>query len=239
VTGADQGKLVERVIVDAISPARFAPYLGRALGDPTAALELYRHNLCLSGAAYEASALVEVALRNAIDRQLRLWNGGQISPTGLPHGEEWLTDPAPLLARLLRDDIRRARGRVARFGGAAQPSHDDLLAQLDFSTWRFLLPDGDPGKQYLWANSLVNGFLHLNGSVARLVNAVDGVYRQRNRVAHLEPLFKGSGTRRQLRSMRFVMRSIDPALEDWLNSVSRVDAVLAQPPMAARQMTQT
>ena len=230
VADVDQGEAARHTITDAISAARFAPYLGRACGDPGLALELYRHNVYISGAAYEACALVEVALRNTIDRRLRVWNAGQVSASGTPHDEAWLTDPAPLLSRLVRGDIRKARRRIARLGGNPRPGHDDLLAQLDFGTWRFLLPDGDPGKQYLWANSLVRGFPFLAGRVVRLVHAVDGVYRQRNRVAHLEPLFKGSGTRGQLRSMRFIMRSIDPALEDWLNAVSRVEAVLADAP---------
>ncbi|MDR0593876.1 MAG: hypothetical protein LBG60_11585 [Bifidobacteriaceae bacterium] len=49
---------------------------------------------------------------------------------------------------------------------------------------------------------------------------------------YLEPVFKVSALRRQVRNMRLVMRSIDPALEDWLNAVSRIDSVLAQAPSA-------
>jgi hypothetical protein len=221
--------------VRAISAARLAPYLGKADGNESAAFGLYSYNLALSGAAYEALALVEVALRNAIDQQLRIWNATQTErATGRPHASDWILDPSRLLDRLVGPHLGKARSRAQqtarRRGRRSAPSHDDVLPHIYFGTWRYLLPDGDSGKQYLWASALSLAFPALKGSVARLVRSVDGIYQLRNRVAHLEPILTRSQVRNQLRSMRFVMRSIDPPLEDWLNAVSRVEMVLADVP---------
>ena len=61
----------------AIAEPRFRPYLADADGNEVQALTAYQHNLRVSGAAYEDLAIVEVALRNAIDRALRSWNASQ------------------------------------------------------------------------------------------------------------------------------------------------------------------
>ena len=71
-------------------------------------------------------------------------------------------------------------------------------------------------------------FPYLVGSPRRLTDAVTGIWQLRNRVAHLEPLTKASALGRQVRNMRFVLRSIDPALEVWFDAVSRVPDVLSQ-----------
>jgi len=130
----------------AITEPRFGPYLLEAAGDETAALVGYHHNLRVSGAVYEDLAIVEVALRNAMDEQLRQWNTTQTDATGARLGPEWLLTPARLLRRLLRDDLGKAAAR-AGCAGQAQPSHDDLLTHLTLGSWRYLLPDADPGKQ--------------------------------------------------------------------------------------------
>jgi hypothetical protein len=99
-------------------------------------------------------------------------------------------DPSHLLRRLAGDDIRQAKRRAQaalRTQGTA-PGHPDVLAQVNFGTWRFLLPDNDPGRQLLWRAALSTAFPHLQGTESDLVDDVDNIYRLRNRVAHLEPL---------------------------------------------------
>ena len=173
------GAAVQAAALAAVGPARLSTYLTRANGDPSQALSYYHFNLLLSGAAYETTALVEVAIRNAMDRELRAWNASQLDPaSSRRHRAEWLLDPAPLLKRLLKGDITKAQRRFAQSRkGTSGHTHDDLIAQVDFSTWRYLLPDGDPGKQYLWSGALNFAFPALTGSVVRLVRSVDGIYR--------------------------------------------------------------
>lgn len=199
-------------------------------GNRRNAIRLYQWNIELSGAIYQALHVVEVVLRNAIDTQLCRWNATQIDPTtGLPRGSDWLLDPAPLLRRLVRDkELEAARTRAENAIRRKQRpvAHADLLAQLSFGTWRFLLPDKDPGRKRLWDDSLKGAFPHLDRSTHQFVKSVDGIYRLRNRVAHLEPLLDTGDIRRQYQNMRMVLREIDPAVEEWFVSNQRVTAEL-------------
>lgn len=109
MTSQHQPSLHNAAIADALSSARVAPYLAAAGGNVRSALRLYRWNIELSAAAYQALHLFEVMLRNALDRQLRAWNATQRVPTapdapgrGRLHGPEWLVDPSHLLVRLVQ-----------------------------------------------------------------------------------------------------------------------------------------
>lgn len=53
-----------------LSPPRFGPYLAQCHGDAEDAEALYTWNAEISAAMWEPLSLLEVALRNAIDRQM-------------------------------------------------------------------------------------------------------------------------------------------------------------------------
>lgn len=80
---------------------RLATYLAETGGDTSAALGLYRWNIDMAGALYEALALTEVFLRNAVDAQLRLWNASQPPHPnhGTTYNHEWVQTPARPLGR--------------------------------------------------------------------------------------------------------------------------------------------
>jgi len=218
-------------VITKISAPRFAPYLAAAGGNAKDALRLYQWNIDVSGALYESLHFVEVVLRNAIDERLCAWNAEQPNASGQgAHGRDWLIDPAPLLRRLAGKDIAKAHAQAAKAVRRHRrtPGHPDVLAQLTFGTWRFLLPDRDPGRQLLWAQALTDAFPHLRTSPAVLVEKVNGIYRLRNRIAHLEPLLRSGLVQNEFRSMRHLLAAIDPALEDWLVARQRVTAVLRQ-----------
>lgn len=222
---------VESILLRRLSTPRLAPYLDAA-GSLQGAVRLYRWNVELSGAVYEALHIFEVVLRNALDEQLCLWNAGQIDPTtGATHSSDWLLDPSILLVRIVGRDIPEAKNRAghsSRFRPKDQrdPLHADILAALSMGTWRFLLPGRkDLGKQLLWDEAIHNAFPHLRRPVHELERAVDGVYRMRNRVAHLEPLIN-SDIEAQLANMRTVIVAIDQDLLSWFASVERIGATL-------------
>jgi len=91
-----------------------------------------------------------------------------------------------------------------------------------------LLPDRDAGKQRLWNDALHAAFPGIQGDPRQLVQRIDGIYRLRNRVAHLEPLLRPGLVRSELNNMRWVLTVIDPALEQWFTSRQRVTQVLRQ-----------
>ncbi|KIC58176.1 hypothetical protein [Microbacterium hominis] len=59
-----------------VGDARLQRLLGDADGDIARAHELFEWNVRASGAAMEAIHVFELVLRNAIDRELRVWNDG-------------------------------------------------------------------------------------------------------------------------------------------------------------------
>jgi hypothetical protein len=233
VTSTAQGlKPAQRVRQQHITEPRLAPYLAASDGDVTRALRLDDWNTELSGAVCEVLHRFEVLLRNAIDEPLRAWNSTEISRvTGRPHGSDWFLDPAPLLQRLTARASEQATPRARRAVAARDDRtmlHEDVVAQTSFGTWRFLLPDGDPGRRYLWHHVLSNTFTYLPAHLtgADVTAAVDRAYRLRNRVAHLEPLLDVRRVQAQVESAYQVAGWIDPELRSWLTGTQRVTGIL-------------
>ncbi|MFJ3406926.1 hypothetical protein [Promicromonospora sp. NPDC090134] len=232
-----------RAVATLLSAPRLAPYLRACGGNVRAALTLYQWNVEMSSAVYKMLHLVEVFLRNAIDARLRVWNATQVDPrSGRAHGQEWLLDPSRLIERIVRrDEIDKAtrRARLAVNDSAASQravTHDDVLAQLTFGTWRFLLPGRDPGRQLLWQEAIRQAFPGLGRPVRELVRDVDRLHRLRNRVAHLEPLLVVAVVILQLKAARRVLREIEPSAEMWLVSHQQVSGVAAQQPALVPEM---
>lgn len=233
MTSTAQGlKPMQVVRREHITWPRLAPYLAESEDDVGQALRLYDWNVELSGAVYEVLHRFEVVLRNAIDQQLRAWNSTEVSPlTGMAYGGDWLLDPAPLLRRLTARALAEAAPRARRAitsRGDRTILHADVLAQTSFGTWRFLLPDSDPGRQHIWENAVSRAFEHLPPDVrgADVTRAVDRAYRLRNRVAHLEPLLDVRRVRAQVEAAYQVAGWIDPELRSWLTSTQRVTKIL-------------
>jgi hypothetical protein len=76
-----------------ISTERFAPFLERTDGDRALALDLYLWHARIAGASLTTLHHFEVALRNAIDHQLR----GEAPQT--PIEQSWLLDQVTLSPR--------------------------------------------------------------------------------------------------------------------------------------------
>lgn len=231
---------IELVLQQRISPERLAPYIRET---PTLhkAIRLYRWNIDLSGAVYDALHVFEVVLRNAIDEQLCSWNATQPNlRSGRLHSSDWLLDPSALLLRIAGRDIPDARRRALksttrRPQGQREPLHEDILAAMSLGTWRFILPGRhDAGKQRLWDEAPCKAFPHLRRTPLELERAVEGVYHLRNRIAHLEPIIN-SNAPAQLVNMRTVIGSIDPQLLSWFTSTERISTSLtARPSPASR-----
>lgn len=216
-----------------MSPERLAPYIATTGGNKKLALRLYQWNIGLSGATYEALHIFEVVLRNAIDRRLRSWNLTQTQrSSGRSFPAEWTLNPAPVLARLLRPALPEATGRAALATAThhRQPGHDDVVAQLTMGAWRYLLPDRDPGRRYLWRAALSQAFPRLQRPVEALVSDVDGLYRLRNRIAHLESILVLGRVNHYVAAMRRVLNEIDPVVESWFTSQQRISAVIKSRP---------
>lgn len=197
-----------RQIERAIPTARFQTYR-QATGDVVEAARLYLWNIQAASAVTELTGLAEVLLRETIDTCLRGWNAS------VGGSEEWITHPAPtVLKHLVRPDVpeswrprqdgdlyprwweKKARDNYdPRRPGAEStartlPTHDDLVASLNFGSWTSILPTPQAGRNNnrvkIWDTALASGFT----GVRR-----EAVYRyahelrwMRNRAAHLRPM---------------------------------------------------
>jgi hypothetical protein len=212
---------------------RFDRYVRDCGGDRDLAHELYLWNIQASGAMYEAIHVVEVLVRNTIDRELRIWN------TTLDCGPDWLLDPNVHLARLLRDGPHmaatiRAKRAAAEKGRAV--SHDDVLAQMTLGSWRYLLPSrANAAKRRLWIEATSHAFPEWPGPWPNLVTRIELIHDVRNRVAHLEPL-NGVDLRAVRRSMRDVSHAISwDAGRFFVETERLIPVIECRPRLAVRQ----
>lgn len=230
----------------AISADRFSTYLEAGGDDTHLARKLYVWDRDLSSAVLADIAIVEVALRNALNHAL----------TTL-HGPEWYLRDIGLDDRTRRklagawDSLPKARRTPGR-----------LVAQLMFGFWVDLLDSGGSvGKapqewrvdhEDLWRAGLAGAFRG-GRKEARAIGArftrswvheqVQTIQVLRNRAAHHEPLLTGiprPGQRQSARP-RFsvqdgydtytrVLRMIDRDLAEWVVQESRVPTQLSGRP---------
>jgi len=203
-----------------IGPLRFQTYLDLVEGDEALAVELYDWNIRASGAFWELHTAFEVALRNKLDAQLKVWNERNgFTP-------EWTINPHPLIEAVvnpsnnpnLNKALRRASGVAAKHFKAdrrqeEQPRHDDVLSQLTFGTWKYLIPASDkPSKRKkLWDEQLHMAFPRWSplkqDAVKHLARRIAYAHELRNRIAHLEPLVQSNlrQTRRGILMLGYLM----------------------------------
>lgn len=205
-------------IVVALSPERFAPYLWAAGGDLHGAVRLYEWNLAVSGAFYEALAILEVVLRNALSAQLSVHHGTLAG--------QWLDDPLDVLSDLAHDDIAAARRRVRKLRRPETPGR--VVAELNFGFWKFLL-----AKRYeatLWTGYLRFAFPNLQPQKRGVVyRALDEMHSVRNRIAHHEAIHSRNLTADMLTIYR-LFDWIDSDVSVWALSLSRLQPILTSKP---------
>lgn len=195
-----------------LSSERMEPYLIASEGNLLRALELYKWNIALSGALFEAIAIVEVVVRNEIDKNLTTWARFL--------GAEWL-DIAPLDEKG-RSDVVKARLRTFK-----NPSHGKVLAELNFGFWRFLV-----AKRYLhsiWIPAMVNSFANLGGfpnSRREMVEqSIERLWFLRNRIGHHEPIYSRD-IDRDLAAMSSLLDWICVDISAWATAQRRVQSVV-------------
>ena len=210
------------VATDLVSSPRLATYLGVAEGDIDGCLELYQRNSRLTAALFESVSWVEVVLRNAIDSRLRIWSVSNNLGSG---HSDWCIHPGPLLTQFVGRDIREATTR-ARKALNRQPNHDDIVANLKFKTWRYLLPSRQRAKQRLWSDALAAAFPEAEFEYPKadslscgrhLANDVSILYKVALRVRAYEPLLNTVTPERH--RLPIELKGIRPVIQRVLSSV--------------------
>lgn len=232
-------------LVKAISPDRLETYATAAAARQCDVLTLYLWDRDLAAAAIADIAIVEVAMRNAMNDALVALVGGHA---------DWYTFNLGLGDRALKS-VAKAWTSVPR---NLREDAGRVVAHLMFGFWRDLLEASDfvgegPRRTKVLYDELWVAGLHRAFPGGKAVasaagqkftrswtlGAVQEVHALRNRVAHHEPLVNGfplPGVNRRLTGEQGhaaclqLAALLDRDLAAWLTLNSHMAAVLAQQP---------
>ena len=225
---------VQDDLAASLSPERLSTYLRAVRGDREKALRLHTWNTAVSAAFYGPLQGLEVALRNAMHRQL-----------GRCYGAHWYDNPAARLDVGCRDRIAAAKEKVVRDGHPVAPSR--VLASLSFGFWIALLGSGgrvdSTGRKAdyemtLWRPALRGAFPFRTPLTRKQAHGpLDDLRKLRNRIAHHEPIFARRLSRTRLLPLLAALRELLP----WERR-PRVERVLPPPevprPLPRRPLAQ-
>ncbi len=213
-------------VIDALetslSPERMETYAKRSGNDREKAVRLYTWNTAISAAFYGPLQGLEVALRNALHREL-----------AEKYGTNWYDNPAAGLDDGTLKRLSRARSELRRGRYADDPSH--MVAALSFGFWVALLgaggrtPDGGKAnyEMTIWRSGVFRSFPHVRLSRKAVHEPLDYLRTFRNRIAHHEPIFDRH-LAADYDSLLRVVGWINPKTRDWIEHHSRVPTLLAQ-----------
>jgi len=206
---------VDRQIVRRLSMARLASYLRASSDDVSLALRLYEWNTQISAAFFELLSDVEVVVRNSFHEQLTVWHHGRNS------GGQWYDNEHGFLQPRATAAIHEARIRIANKGKTE--TSDQIVAELGFGFWRFLLTK--PYKTTLWPFAGKYAFPNVI-STEQFFSRIARLHDFRNRIAHHEPIHL-----RQLDlDLLDCFQAVGAVCRDtelWVRTRSRVGALLA------------
>ncbi|MDR1266634.1 MAG: hypothetical protein LBK42_14015 [Propionibacteriaceae bacterium] len=169
-----------------LSAPRYRRYLGIARGDHVLAMETYRWNSRVAAAGAVDVGHLEVAMRNAYDRELRRrfpdWTID--SQTRLFHQEQGVQRARAQQRR--RNQASLARIAEARRGLSSAPTRAEVVAALTFGFWSSLTV-GERAPT-IW-NPMLYRVFPKGTARARAHELVARVVKFRNRLVHNEPVF--------------------------------------------------
>ena len=172
-----------------ISPDRMRKYILACNNDSKRAMTLYRYNLKLSQEMFTMISCFEVALRNKIDKEMKLhfgndWLRDLVLPGGAFYGNPRVDKTYKI--------IRKAYDGLVRDGNY---SHSKLLSEMEFGVWKYMFNNLHYG---LCGRHLLGIFPNKPKSQkafrvdnSRIFLELDYINNIRNRIAHHEPICFG------------------------------------------------
>lgn len=215
-------------VIDALetslSPERMATYVRKAGGNREKAVRLYTWNTAVSAAFYGPLQGLEIALRNAMHREL-----------AQKYGEDWYDNPAAGLDARTLSRLSAARSDLQRDGYADDPPH--MVAVLSFGFWVALLgpggrlPAGSKANydMTIWRAGVFRAFPNARLSRKAAHGPLDYLRTFRNRIAHHEPILDRH-LAADYASLVQVAGWISQDTRVWIEHHSRVPEVLALSP---------
>lgn len=152
-----------------------APFLVAAAGNQARAVRLHAWNNDVGAAFHRPLELVEVAIRNRVDRALTAEFG-----THWWHAPAFLAQASQVTIAALDDasDHAVAKGRMG---------HADVVAEITFGTWVAILRPRF--FDLIWRHHARQVFPgHRHRPFRSIAQTVDGLLKLRNAIGHYEPL---------------------------------------------------
>lgn len=209
--------------MDLVTRERMGSYLSAVHGDLELAFARYEWNIEASASVIGLSSVVEVVVRNAIDRELTAW-AERVHGVGA----SWF-DQAPLDPKGRRD-LENARSRATQHGRNRE-IHGKVIAELSLGFWRYLVESRYHTS--LWVPAVHRAFsdgpkdLRLRrGQVALQMQQLQFV---RNRAAHHEPIHRRD-LNKDMTAAEGLMRWVSPDAAAWMAAVCSLREVIARKP---------
>lgn len=169
-----------------ISSKRMRKYVIACGNDTRKAMTLYRLNLRLSQEIFTVISCFEVALRNAIDREMANhwgshWLRDLVMPGGVFFNEKRIEKSRKIIYKAYEGLMHKRKY-----------SHEKLLAEMEFGVWKYMYS----GIEYrVSGRILLNIFPNKPRSTKEknidnsfIFNELDYINNMRNRIAHHEPI---------------------------------------------------
>jgi hypothetical protein len=185
-----------------LSKERLSYWIDLANGDRERGLLLHRRNALMAAVFFADLQVLEVALRNAFDRELQQ----RYPPDWLDHS-------------LFKDRaaVEQAKRFAREIHGAAATKHDKILVCLGFGFWVGL-------SKWVKFRPLMEKAFRDDTDLDKTSMSLVELLTLRNAMAHHEPILDGTRTGRTLEAdltiLHNILSSISPATANWLDEHS-------------------
>lgn len=225
LTSVNYAKL--KIVEEKVSTRRLASFLESADGDLHLAIRIYEWNNEFSAALWQLISLLEVAVRNSMDRKMCE------RQVRLGRSEHWIFDDSFELGRNRVDeerhlqpykDIDRAIKQVQKNGKQLTPSQ--IISETPFGFWNQLI-----GKRnrFLWPD-LAGAFPYAPSRDQKYISALFSDIRDiRNRISHHHKLHSPTIERGEYMILELA-KALHPEYSEWLTDQSRIGQVMAKRP---------
>jgi hypothetical protein len=207
--------------------ARLVHYVTECSSNQRRAIELYEWNAAISAAVWESLSYLEVALRNAIDREM------QAIHLRKGRAGHWIFDDAREFGRDALGagkhkqpyrDVATAIDRVRQNKQSLTPGQ--VISEISFGFWHQLV---SKRQKRIWPD-LAAAFPHSpNRNQATIHDPVERLRSIRNRIGHHHRIWSLDIAARYA-DILGVAGYIDPQLATWIDGRSRVHDTLAKRP---------
>ncbi|MBT9137397.1 MAG: hypothetical protein DDT34_02489 [Firmicutes bacterium] len=186
-----------------ITPVRMAKYLSAAANNTKRAQRLYRKNIALAHEFYSLLSLVEVALRNKIDKHYAMHFSDS----------EWIKNQ--ITGFFSQPELRHSRNQIFASLDAlgTRYDHNKLVSSLSFGFWTHLF---NKHAFRLGGQSLLQIFPRRTHGVGQkdVFKHLEAIREWRNRVAHFEPLCFEDGLKSTRKARLIYSHLID--ITSWM-----------------------